>query len=174
MRSRPPSESRKVDDGDGRSHPRPALTQADASWSMIHAVAYGSLIIPVLLAAALWLKDPRWHDFLLTALLTHMALVVTFLGGVHWGIAMRYMATDARLPAFHFLWGPVPGYAAWFLLMAGPQVALIGMMVLTVWTYWVDHRTWPGSGLGPWMPLRRTFTLGTLVYGAIALAALSL
>ena len=174
MRSRPPPESRKVDDGDGRSPPRPALAQADASWSMIHAVAYGSLVIPILLAAALWLKDPRWHDFLLTALLTHMALVVTFLGGVHWGIAMRYMATDARLPAFHFLWGPVPGYAAWLLLMAGPQVALIGMMVLTVWTYWVDHRTWPGSGLGPWMPLRRTFTLGTLVYGAIALAALSL
>ena len=64
--------------------------------------------------------------------------------------------------------------AAWFLLMASPRLALIGMMVLTVWTYWVDHRTWPGSGLGPWMPLRRAFMLGSLFYSAIALAALSL
>lgn len=141
---------------------------------MIHTVAYGSLILPTALAAGLWLKDPRWHEFLLAGLLTHMALVVSFLGGVHWGIAMRYMATDARLPAFHFLWGPVPGYAAWFLLMAGPLVALAGMMALTVWTHWVDHRTWPGSGLGPWMPLRRAFTLGTVFYGTIALAALNL
>ena len=174
MATRPPPDTQSAG-GDGRSHPKqPALPPADASWSIIHALTYGSLVLPSLIAAALWLKDPRWHDFLVTALLTHSALVVTFLGGMHWGIAMRYMATDARLPAFHFLWGPVPGYAAWFLLMAGPRMALIGMMVLTLWTFWVDHRTWPGSGLGPWMPLRRAFMLGSLFYSAIALAALSL
>ena len=170
----PPDPNSAGSDTDARAPQRPGLMQASASWSMVHAVAYGSLVLPTLMALALWLKLPGWHDLVVSALLTHMALVLTFLGGVHWGVAMRYMATDARMPAFHFLWGPVPGYIAWFLLMLSPRLALVGMMALTVWTHWVDQRTWPGSGLGPWMPLRRAFTLGTLVYGAIALAALSL
>lgn len=156
------------------THPlqRPPLEQAGASWSMVHTVTYGSLALPTLISMALWLKLPAWQGFLVQALLTHTALAATFLGGLHWGVAMRYMATDARMPAFHFLWGPVPGYVAWLLLMLGERWALSGMLVLAMCAHWVDQRTLPGCGLGPWMPLRRTFTGGTLVYGAIALLAL--
>ena len=174
MAPRTPPDPHSTGSGTGGSGApeRPLLQPSSASWSMVHVIAYGSLVLPTLIAAALWLQLPAWHDFLVRALLTHMAMVLTFLGGLHWGVALRYMATDARMPAFHFLWGPVPGYIAWLLLMLDAPWALLGMLALALWTHWVDHRTWLGSGLGPWMSLRRAFTLGTLVYGTIALLAL--
>jgi hypothetical protein len=152
----------------------PAPPAAKAPWSVVHTLAYSSLMLPSCIALALWLQVPEWQGFLVGALLTHMALVLTFLGGIHWGIAMRYMATDAHMPVFHIVWGPVPGYIAWFLLMAGAHIALLGLMALTLAIYWVDRQTWPGSGLGRWLPLRSTYTLITLVYSGIALVALSL
>ncbi len=151
-----------------------AAPQDEPPWSIVHVLAYGSVALPTLLAGTLWFVEPLWKHFLTSALLTHMALVLTFLGGIHWGIAMRFMATDSRMPMFHFLWGPVPGYTAWLLLMTAAPIAVGCLMVLGLATFWVDLRTWPGSGLGPWMRLRRTFAAGTLICGAIALAALSL
>ena len=151
----------------------PPQPTAKASWSVVHTLAYASLVLPSCGALALWLKVPEWQVFLVNALLTHIALALTFLGGIHWGIAMRYMATDAHMPVFHFVWGPVPGYVAWFLLMASAPIALAGMLALTLAIYWVDRQTWPGSGLGPWLPLRSTYTLITLIYSGVALAAMS-
>ena len=159
--------------GTGIPH-APAPAQAEPPWSIVHVLAYGTVLLPTLMAGFLWFLGPAQQSFLTNALLTHMALVLTYLGGIHWGIAMRYMATDSRIPMFHFLWGPVPGYTAWLLLMTSPQIAVACLMVLGLATFWVDLRTWPGSGLGPWMPLRRVFAAGTLICGGIALLALSL
>lgn len=139
---------------------------------LLHIATYATLALPTAMAIGLWYPQSPWRAWMIGSLLSHMALVLTFMGGLHWGIAMRYAATNARMPMFHFVWGPLPGLFAWLALMADPVSALLLMIVVALWSYWVDFKTWPGSGLGPWMQLRSLFTLGTLCYSIIALLAL--
>jgi hypothetical protein len=50
-------------------------------------------------------------------LASYAALVVSFIGGIHWGLAMRQQNPVASL----YLWGVVPAIAAWLLALAPTQ-----------------------------------------------------
>ena len=94
------------------------------------------------------------------------------IGGIHWGIGLRYMATHSDVPTFHFVWGPVPPYLAWGTLLLPVDIALWLLVAVFVLAYVVDGRTWPGAGLGPWLSLRRQIT--AMVVACCVLAALAL
>ena len=128
------------------------------------------------------------------------ALFASFIGGIHWGIGLRYMATHSDVPTFHFVWGPVPPYLAWGTLLLPVDnlngktdrraiqamgehlasgtlllpvdIALWLLVAVFVLAYVVDGRTWPGAGLGPWLSLRRQIT--AMVVACCVLAALAL
>ena len=48
-----------------------------------------------------------------------------------------------------------------WLHVLGPtgSPGLAGVAAVLVLAYLVDARTWPGAGLGPWVPLRRQVTM---------------
>ena len=48
------------------------------------------------------------------------------------------------------------GWLPWGLMGV---VVLVLLAVALVLAYLVDARTWPGAGLGPWLPLRRQVTM---------------
>ena len=85
------------------------------------------------------------------ALAGYGAVIASFLGGVHWGIAQRSPADVAR---FHTLWGVVPSLMAWasMLMPRSAQLPLLAMVLLVC--YVVDKRSYPRVGLAAWLPMR--------------------
>ena len=135
----------------------------------INRLGYAGLIPFVLLAALLWLVDADLIPFVAIALGGYAAAIVSFLGGVHWGIG--FMKGEAA-PRFHFVWGVVPSLMAWLALMmpAYATLPLLGLVVVAC--YAVDSKTYPAAGLASWLAMRLRLTVvatASCVLGAAAL-----
>ncbi len=96
-------------------------------------LGYAGTLPLLLIAAAMWVV-PGWQSWLHPALLAYAALVLSFVGAVHWGLAL----VDAPpLPQGFaermFAWSVVPCLVAWVALLAPrPWATLLlvaGMLV---------------------------------------------
>jgi hypothetical protein len=121
-----------------------------AGWALL--LGYAGLIPFVAAAMALWLLPEGSTGSALAgpALSGYAAVIVSFLGGIHWGVALRQPAPPAGLLA----WGVVPSLVAWVaLLLPLPwALALLGAMLLLCWA--VDWAVYPRYALTRWLPLR--------------------
>lgn len=136
---------------------------------LVSRLGYAGLIPFVLLAALMWLVDAELLPFVSIALGGYAATIVSFLGGVHWGIG--FMKGDAA-PRFHFVWGVVPSLFAWLALMMPAYAALPLLGLVVVACYAVDRKTYPDAGLSMWLALRLRLTVvatASCVLGAAAL-----
>ncbi|MEI7783796.1 MAG: DUF3429 domain-containing protein, partial [Betaproteobacteria bacterium] len=71
-------------------------------------------LIPFVLCAALqWYSLPGWRMLAGTALLAYGAVIVSFLGGIHWGLAMR----ASPVPIARLLWGVLPSLLGWLAVL---------------------------------------------------------
>ncbi len=134
----------------------------------ITRLGYAGLVPFVLLTALMWLVSTELLPFVSIALGGYAAVIVSFLGGVHWGIG--FMKGEAA-PRFHFIWGVVPSLLAWLALMMPVYAALPLLGLVLVACYAVDRKTYPPAGLGQWLPMRLRLTaVATLscVLGAAA------
>ena len=112
---------------------------------------------------------PELHDFVTFGMSAYAALIVSFLGGIHWGIGLRYAATETPGHAFHLVWGTVPPLLAWVAIMMPAFAGLPLLGLVLVACYAVDRKTWADAGLSHWLPLRwRLTVVATLacVFGA--------
>ena len=135
----------------------------------INRLGYAGLIPFILLAALMWLVDAELLPFVAIALSGYAATIVSFLGGVHWGIG--FMKGEAT-PQFHFVWGVVPSLIAWLALMMPAYAALPLFGLVVVACYAVDSKTYPAAGLASWLPMRLRLTVvatASCVLGAAAL-----
>ena len=140
-----------------------------SSHSTITRLGYAGLIPFVLLAALMWLVDAELLPFVAIALGGYAAAIVSFLGGVHWGIGFM-KGQDA--PPFHFIWGVVPSLFAWLALMMHAYAALPLLGLVVVACYAVDSKTYPTAGLASWLPMRLRLTVvatASCVLGAAAI-----
>jgi hypothetical protein len=130
---------------DPRSLPSPA-TAPIARW-----LGYGGLI-PFVAGAALTglpATDSRAVAAgAATALSAYAAVIVSFLGGIHWGIGFR--DGTPRL----FLWGVLPSLVAAAALLLPPHHGLWMHGAMLLLCYAVDRRVYPAHGLQAWLRLR--------------------
>ena len=135
----------------------------------INRLGYAGLIPFILLATLMWLVDAELLPFVAIALSGYAASIVSFLGGVHWGIG--FMKGEAS-PQFHFVWGVVPSLIAWLALLMPAYAALPLFGLVVVACYAVDSKTYPAAGLASWLPMRLRLTVvatASCVLGAAAL-----
>ena len=135
----------------------------------ITRLGYAGLVPLVLLAVLMWLVDAELLPFVAIALGGYAATIVSFLGGVHWGIG--FMKGEAA-PRFHFIWGVVPSLIAWLALMMPAYAALPLLGLVVVACYAVDSKTYPAAGLASWLPIRLQLTVvaaASCVLGAAAI-----
>lgn len=118
-------------------------------------LGYAGLIPFVGGALLVWLvqpdaQPPEAHPFVVLSLSAYAAVIISFLGGIHWGLAMRHSEPPAAL----LWWGVVPSLVAWVAVMMPPEGGLViqGLMLLAC--YAVDRRLYPGQGAAPWLVLR--------------------
>ena len=116
------------------------------------ALRLGNLgLLPFVLGALLvWLVNAEAHPYVVMGLSAYAAVIVSFLGGIHWGIGFRHSAPPASL----FVWGVVPSLLAWVAVLMKPGAGLVVHGVLLVACYLVDRRVYPAQGLSRWLTLR--------------------
>ena len=86
----------------------------------------------------------------IAGLSAYAGLIVSFLGGIHWGVAMR----SATPPLPLLAWGVTPSLLAWVAVMMPANAGLVLHGLLLLVCYGVDRRLYPRHGLGAWLTLR--------------------
>ena len=122
----------------------------------IERLGYAGLIPFVFLAALMWLVDAGLLPFVSTVLVGYAATIVSFLGGVHWGVGF---VRGGTAPRAYFLWGVVPSLLAWLGLLMSAQAALPFLALVVVICYLVDRKLYAQAGLSAWLPMRLRLTV---------------
>lgn len=127
-------------------------------------------------ALFVWLLGPRMDDepffFVVRGLTAYAALVVSFLGGLHWGMLMWQSGSAADEPDLQkrALWVGI-GYSlvglVAVLMPPHAGLALIGFVLIAC--YLIDRKLYPSAGLQHWLTLR--FHLSTVAALSCFLAA---
>lgn len=145
--------------------PSPA-TAADppGRWALV--LGHAGLLPFVAGALAMVMDDPLPRAMAADALNAYAAVIVSFLGGIHWGLGMaRSMPGPGP-----FLWGVVPSLVAWAAVLWDGRVGLGLMALMLLVCLAVDHRVYPRLGLAAWRPLRwRLSLVAALCCGVAAL-----
>ncbi|QID18441.1 DUF3429 domain-containing protein [Nitrogeniibacter mangrovi] len=104
------------------------------------------------------------------ALVSYGAVILAFVGALHWGLAMRLEGTVASRAYF---WSVIPALIAWVALMF-PTLGGALIVIVGLWTHYVQDNLIIGELNAPawYLPLRRQLTAGATVGIAIALPAL--
>lgn len=89
------------------------------------------------------------------ALAAYAAVIVSFLGGIHWGLAFVQPGGSATT---RLVWGVVPSLIAWPALLLPPAWSLAVLAAALVLCFMVDRRAYPALGLAAWLPLRGLLT----------------
>ncbi|MBC7939016.1 MAG: DUF3429 domain-containing protein [Chitinophagaceae bacterium] len=127
----------------------PAAPVPGAQW-----LAYGGLLPFVGCAGLVWLVRPEFQAYAALALSAYAAAIVSFLGGIHWGLAFCQRQPRPAL----FAWGVVPSLVAWLAMMMPPLAGLVLHGLMLVVCYAVDRRVYPMQGAQHWLTLRLRLT----------------
>lgn len=132
-------------------------------------LGYGGLIPFIALALLTAFGPTGWHHNALIALVAYAALILSFLGGITWGIAVRDDHPDRRL----YLLSMVPFFLAWAALLIpewlGVWVLIVAFLVALANDYVVGRLSLSPS----WFRTLRT-VLTAVVILCLTLAALTL
>lgn len=127
-----------------------------ASTATAYRLGYAGLVPFVVGALLVWIVRPDAHPYATLALSSYAAVVVSFLGGIHWGIGFREAAPEPAM----FVWGVVPSLVAWPAVMMPASAGLVVHGVMLVVCYLVDRRVYPRHGLAGWLVLRFRLSAG--------------
>lgn len=111
--------------------------------------------------------DMPWFGLIspLQALLFYAAIIITFIGAVHWGIALGATASTANS---HYLYSVIPSLFAWGILFLPLKAALFGMALTLVALYIIDRWLLKGVQNTSYLTLRLHLTIVAGLSMAIA------
>lgn len=99
-------------------------------------LAYAGAIPFVGLAIALWLAPIEHRSTTLQALTTYAAVVLSFLGGIQWGVAVKTHQDAPKSAQTMFLLSVIPSLLAWavlFLPSSGARLIVAIFLFGFVW-----------------------------------------
>ncbi|MCQ4347129.1 DUF3429 domain-containing protein [Pseudomonas stutzeri] len=134
-------------------------------------------LIPFLSGAlGIWVTPVGWRPFVLEALLDYAAVILAFMGAIHWGLAMR-AEEDSLNAQMQLGLSVIPPLVGWAAVSFGLPVALaIPLFILAfVALYLADLRA-VRLGLAPiwYRPLRKPLTIAVCLSLLVAWAGVLL
>jgi hypothetical protein len=137
-------------------------------------VGLWGLVAFVTLAAAVWVDSSRsilWGD----ALLVYGAVILSFVGALHWGFAMSQSDMSEQQRTHCFVWSVVPALVAWIALLVkyaiSPKHACLLLVAGFLIHFWQDKRLVKSVSMPKWyLPLRLRLTFvacAALIVGVI-------
>ncbi len=121
-----------------------------SSDALVFRLGYLALLPFVAGAALVWIVRPDAHPYVTSALSGYAAVVLAFIGGIHWGFGFREEHAPPRL----FVWGVVPALVAWVAVVMQPYAGLVVHGVMLAVCYLVDRKVYPEHGAARWLTLR--------------------
>lgn len=122
-------------------------------------LGYGGLLPFVGLALAIWLDQSHislWRD----ALINYSAVILSFVGALHWGFAMSQSGMTPNQRTKSFVWSVVPSLLGWVALSMTPKYATLLLVAGFLAHFWQDKRLVQLVNLPAWyLPLRLRLTL---------------
>lgn len=134
-----------------------ATASSPADHPLAMRLAYAGLLPFVLGTALVWLigdQNIEAHGFVSQGLSAYAALTLSFLGGIHWGLAFRQTVSPPAPSQLPFVWGVVPSLMAWVAVMMPAYAGLVLHGVMLILCYLVDRRLYPALGAANWLTLR--------------------
>jgi hypothetical protein len=132
--------------------PTPSITAAPSTAALW--LGYAGLLPFVAGAAWAWIAPTAGGPAGGALLLAYAAAIVSFLGGIHWGLALRDpLAREGQL-----LWGVTPSLVAWGALLVPARAGLAACAAALIACYLVDRRLYAREGLAAWLTLRWRLT----------------
>jgi len=136
-----------------------------------HLLGFAGLIPLVTLTLACWLVHPDWLGDFIKGQLAYGIIILSFLGGMHWGATMLSNRLSNEQTRRALSWSIVPPLLAWFSTMVGG----FGFAVLMggfIAAYQVDKRLFAWYGMPEWLIVLR-FRLTCVVVPALALTVMA-
>jgi hypothetical protein len=100
------------------------------------------------------------------------AVILTFLGAVHWGVALRD-APEVTWPRLG--WSVTPSLIGWAALQLAPATALVVLIAALAIAFAIDRRSLDDDRTPPWyLRLRLALTAGAIASLVVTLLALRL
>jgi hypothetical protein len=122
-------------------------------------LGYGGLLPFVVLAVAAWFDSSHsslWCD----ALVGYGAVILSFVGALHWGFAMSQSDMNMHQRTRSFVWSVVPCLLAWVALLMTLKYAVVLLVLGFLIHFWQDWRLVQRVNLPAWyLPLRLQLTL---------------
>ena len=118
-------------------------------------LGYAGLLPFVLGAALIWIVRADAQPYVAASLSAYAAVIVSFLGGIHWGLGFRAQPADAS----RFVSGVLPSLIAWVGVVMPPYAGLVVLGVALIGCYLVDRRVYPRHGAAAWLTLRFRLTV---------------
>jgi hypothetical protein len=122
-------------------------------------LGYGGLLPFVLGAALIWIVRLDAHAYVTESLSAYAAVILSFLGGIHWGLGMHLQAQKQPAPTSMFVWGVLPSLVAWVAVIMPAYAGLVVHGVALVICYLVDRKVYPRCGASAWLMLRFRLTV---------------
>jgi len=141
---------------------------AAAAW-----LGYGGLLPFAAAALALWVTEGSVQQLAVVSLLAYGGAILSFLGGIHWGLAstLGASAVGRRLAwsVLPSLWAALAMALGWVLQ---PRVGLV-LLALGLAAWWaLEAYRLPSAPLAPWYArLRRHLTAGAVLCLSLGAAA---
>ena len=121
-------------------------------------LGYGGLI-PFLVLTPVSLLDYHYSALWSDALYAYGAIILSFIGALHWGLAMSLPELSERQRSALFLWSVVPALIAWPAVLFSPPIAAPLLVFGFIAHYLQDRRLARQATLPGWyLPLRLRLT----------------
>ena len=122
-------------------------------------LGYGGLLPFVGTALLCWLA-PGQRVWWLDMLLTYGAVILSFVGALHWGFAMVHPATAGRPMNGMYAWSVIPSLLGWAALLVAPAAGATLLIAGFLVQYRQDLRLARVLALPTWyLPLRLQLTV---------------
>ncbi len=139
---------------------------------LAHQLGFAGLLPFFLLMLGTWLADPSWLGDFLRGQKAYAMVILSFLGGIHWGAAMLCNALSLNDTKKALLWSVTPSLIAWGATLSGG----FGMAVLMagfIAALEIDQRMFSSNGMPVWLirlrgrlPVAVVILLAATVIGA--------
>ena len=128
-----------------------------------HLLGFAGLIPFFLMMAGTWLADPSWLNDFVRGQLAYGIVILSFLGGVHWGAAMMCRDLSLADTKLALLWGVTPSLIAWSATLFG-GFGFAVLMAGFIAALQVDKQLFARYRMPPWlMGLRWRLTVAVVL-----------
>ena len=139
-----------------------------------HQLGYAGLVPFLMMMTGTWFADPSWVDDFVKGQLAYAIVILSFLGGIHWGAAMLCSSLSLDETRKSLAWGVTPSLIAWSATLFG-GFGFAVLMAGFIAALQVDRQLYPQYGMPDWLiVLRKKLTLVVILSLLLSVAGANL